>query len=730
MSKESSDTIVQHIYDDSYSYLTEDGKLILKQTPYFEERTIAELEAPENEDEVASQIEKYRNAFEALEEKVKNLLEQDDLTEDNIKELEKQLVSAEAIGDYASLMQQLQNAREAMEEIPEEETEESGQQETADITGDGAEEETAAAAEDEAKTEQPESEEEGTRDSEETGVDEQLSFYADIVEKAEELAKQSDWPYVSMELDSLGHEWDEGPEIGEDQKEELGKLYDRYREACEKFEERKKQHYEELKRQKRENLETKKKLLADLEQVVEEKQWSAVQKVNRIRGKWKNIGLTPSGNDEDLDDKFSRLVDTFEDHKVDRLVQKRQKEEDNLTGKLIVLDKMEEVAASIDENTSDWKVIDKEFDRLTGQFKKIGRVPNEKADEVWSRYKSAQDKYYDRKYEFDKKHRKRVDKYHSKKEKLCEEAEALLETSDLASAAKKINRLHRKWKKAGNLPQRDEDKLWARFKAATDEFNEFKSENLDKLREQEEKNYEKKLELIEKAKEIQDTTEWDKGHNQMQSLLNEWKKIGPVPRKKSRQVWKKFKQAQDVFYDRRREHFKEVKEEQKENLEEKKEILEKLRELGRHDDPIEAVNLAKPLQEKFKDAGYVPIKKKNKIWKQYREACDIIYDRFRAAKSGNKFDQELAKADLEPNQRAKLLDMRKKYKKVKKEIRDLEEQVIQFKESKTYFKPTGKGNDLLDEIQKKIDKTEEKIEDKQDLLDKIDRDIESIRENA
>jgi hypothetical protein len=186
----------------------------------------------------------------------------------------------------------------------------------------------------------------------------------------------------------------------------------------------------------------------------------------------------------------------------------------------------------------------------------------------------------------------------------------------------------------------------------------------------------------------------------------------------------------DVFYNRRREHFKEVKEERKDNLKEKQEIVEKLRELGQHEDPIEAVNIAKQLQEKFKEAGYVPIKKKNKIWKQYRKACDVIYDRFRAAKSGNKFDQELAKADLDHDQREQIQDIRKQFKKLKKEVQSLEEEVLQFKESKTYFKPSGKGSALIDEIQQKIDKAEIKLQKKQDELEALAQKMEEIKADS
>lgn len=554
--------------------------------------------------------------------------------------------------------------------------------------------------------------------------DDPLKYYRDIVKKARDLAKQTDWQYVSMELDNLSHEWSDGPDTDSD---EVKDLFKKFNNAVENFEQRKEEHYEELNRQKQENLETKKKLLEEFEGIISNETWTATKRVSQMKRQWNNTGQLPSGKGEDLDKRFNELLDTFNDHKVDRLVQKRQKEEDNLMLKLVVLEKMENVAGSMDHETTDWKEIDEKFEDLTKQWKKIGRVPKEKSNHVWGRYKDAQDLYYDNKYKYDSDHQSKVDKHHHKKEKICEEAEALLEEDDIASAARKINKLHRRWKKAGNLPQRDEDELWARFKSATDAFNERKSKNQEKIREQEEKHYEQKLELIEQAKEVKDTDDFEKGHSKMQSLMDRWKKIGPVPRKKSNKIWKKFKGAMDEFYDRRRDHFKEVKEERKDNLKEKKEILEKLRELGQHSDPIEAVNIAKDLQEKFKNAGYVPIKHKNKMWKQYREACDVIYDRFRAAKSGDKFDQELAKADLDPEDRSKIQKLRKEFKKVKKEVRDLEKEVLQYKEKKTYFKPSDGGNSLLDEVEEKIDKVEQKLEKKQLKLDTLTDQMEDIR---
>ncbi|HLR76424.1 MAG TPA: hypothetical protein VK106_02105, partial [Balneolaceae bacterium] len=130
---------------------------------------------------------------------------------------------------------------------------------------------------------------------------------------------------------------------------------------------------------------------------------------------------------------------------------------------------------------------------------------------------------------------------------------------------------------------------------------------------------------------------------------------------------------------------------------------------------------------KFKDVGYVPIKKKNKIWKEYRETCDVIYNRFRAAKSGDKFDKELAKAQLGHEQRAQIQKLRKKHKKVKKEAEQLKEDVLQYQESKSYFTSTDSDNPLLKEMQDKIDNAQRKLNKKEEKLAAIDKEMDMIK---
>ncbi len=571
--------------------------------------------------------------------------------------------------------------------------------------------------------------------SSESGKDEEenkLDYYRDLIEKAESVAKMDDWSYVSMELDNLGHRWDEGPQYANTELEEEGhELYQKFQKIRDDFEERKKKHYEELNQKKQQNLERKQKLLEDLKNIVENEQWKAEDKVKRIKREWDKINLLPKGKGEGLNKEYEELLQTFDENKVDYFENRAQREEENLQGKLLILDKMTQLAESIDHEDENWKELHNKFEDLNRQWKKIGKVPKEKRGEVWGRYKDAQDNYFNKKYEYDEIFRKKYDKHLNKKEQLIKEAGELMDYEDLAKASSKVNKLHRRWKKVGNLPQKKENELWKRFKKATNKFNKKKSDNIELVKKQEEEHYREKLKLIEEAEELKETDDFKRGHDKMQSLMKKCKDIGPAPHKKSEEIWQQFKGAMDHFYDRRREHRRKVREKQKENLKKREEIIEQLRELGDHEDPIEAVEEAKKLQKKFKDVGYVPIKEKNKIWNKYRKACDVIYDRYRAAKKGKKSAPAGRGDKIDPEVRSEIRSKQKKIGRLKKEIKQLEKDVIQFKESKTYFSASSEeGNALQKQIEEKIENAENELEAKEEKLEELKDDIEDLKEQG
>jgi hypothetical protein len=719
------------LFESPYVYVNQEGDIILKETSLFKERKVTSVDP----DSVDMQVQALQNAFQNVRAKADNFFEElsetEDLNEDDVQtsfnELKDEIVTSDAIGDFETLIEESRVRLENLMKEPEdEEKEAAAEQESAK----SEKEEADAAQSDTAEAEVVEvRDEEEVEDSAETDSDdisETEAYYKELAEKAEQMIDVSDWAYVSMEFDNIDTKWGEGPDP---EGVEISGYRDTIDTLREQFEEKKQTHYEEKKRQREENLAKKESILESLKKIVEEKQWTATRDVGKLKGQWDRIKSIPEEEAEQLEKKFGSLLSTFDDHKVDRLVKKKQKEEDNLTGKLVILEKMEAFVKGLDES-SDWDEMEKEFEQLAKQFRKIGRVPVEKNQDIWSNYHTLQDTFHSMRFKHDKNYRDKIETYLTRKRKLIDEAEALIDADDLADAARKVNKLHRRWKKAGNLPQKDENDLWDRFKAATDAFNDKKSDNIDVLREQEQENLDEKKTLVDNAEKLKDSEDWEQTHRDLQSLMDKWKNVGPVPKRSSGKIWKKFKGAMDHFYDRRRDHFKEVKEERKDNLKEKEEVLGKLRELKDHEDPIEAVNQSKPLQEEFKKAGYVPIKHKNRMWKEYREICDVIYDRFRAAKAAV---DVVGRENVDSFSADDIADIRKLNSKVaglRKEIKRMEQELIQQKESLSYFKPSKGSNPLLDQVKEKVDKAEEDVVKKQEKLAELEKEIDLIKKEG
>jgi hypothetical protein len=604
-------------------------------------------------------------------------------------------------------------------------TESEAVEEETETTEQDADEEAEDAVSEESKDEEvAESEVITSEEGEDSDID-AVSFYKDIAAKAEELVKKDDWAFVSNEFANLALHLSDGPDSSDD---EAKAAIQSFNELRDDFEARRKAHYEELNKRKEANLAAKKELLQQLNTIISEEKWTETKRVSQIKGKWESIKLLPHGEIDALNERFEALLEEFESHKVDRLVKKLEKEEENFTLKLVILEKMDAVNAKANSADVDFEELNHEFQDLLVQWRKIGRVPAEKNQQTWDHFNNAQDTFNALRFKHDKKYRQSVERALEKKKKLIAEAEALIDDDSIADAARRVNKLHKAWKKTGNLPQKEENELWDKFKAATDAFNERKAENLDQLREEEQKNYTAKLALIQRAKEVQDLENYDEGHKKLQQLMEEWKAIGPVPRKKSSKIWKQFKEAMDAFYNQRREHYKSVRKDQKENYNQKKEIIDKLRELADADDPAKAVEEAKKLQAQFKNIGHVPLKFKNKVWKEYREVCDTIYDNFRASGSDLGMERKLASEGVDPGSRKEIIKYQKQLEQLRKDVSKLESEMIQFEEAKTYFKPTNKGNKLRDELQNKVDDAAEKIASKKNTISELVRKINDLKE--
>ncbi len=731
-----------YIFEDEFGYITSDGRLIQRDNSYFKGRELAVV--PEGKsDEVVSYYQKAFDQLNTYVEKQLSLLKSESESEQKeaLDRLTREIREADAMGNFDELLSKVNvqlgggqteiqengqstegvdsaDQSESVDEAPEDTEAEQPQQPEAE-TEDSEKEETENTAIQSEEVESGESEETTDEEYSEEGI----GYYRKITEEAEKLAEQTDMQTVQHEFENLKFKWQEGAEIVEELQEEYDALNSRFKEAEASFRQRKEEYYQQQREKREKNLQQREQLLEKMRQLVKEEKWNAFNEVKQIQAKWEKIKNLPAEEAQKQQEEFDRLFSTFEGNKVDYLVEKRQKEEDNLTGKLVLLDKLEEVVKQAGPDTDSWKQLDEDIEQLNRHWKKIGKVPKEQADQIWNRYRTLLDEYYNRKYQHNEEYRKELDKNVKERERLCEEAEKLKDEEDLALAARKVNQLHKQWKKTGPVPQEKNEELWQRFKTASDEFNQFKQEHLDTLKEQEQKNLEQKLELCEKAEEVRDSEDWDNGADKMNALMEQWKEIGPAPRRKAGKVWKRFKKAMDDYFERRREHFRQIRKEQKENYRKKREIVEQITQLAERDDIQEALAEAKKLQEQFKSIGFVPIKKKDKIWKDYKEACDLIYGKAREDGAiGGKGDAGQGEPSSEAHR------VQKEINKLRKECDRLNDEIVRFSDTKTFIKPNKKGIQLREEIQQKIEAAEAKLKEKNERIEQLRRELEDVED--
>ncbi|TVQ11595.1 MAG: DUF349 domain-containing protein [Balneolaceae bacterium] len=545
-------------------------------------------------------------------------------------------------------------------------------------------------------------------------VSEEEQYYLDLVSKANDYARQTDWSHIPQLFASIYDSWNEGPELDASRKDALRNRVDK---ALETFNARKSEHYDHLKEKRQKNLDYRVNLLERLQKIIDQKRWQAAGEVASIRRKWDDIKQLPSGAPlSEQNETFNKLLEVFDEKRVEYLVKVREKEEENLTGKLMIIEKMELVTKKAGPDVENWENLDKEIDELTRQWRKIKHVPKEKEDEVWDRFKIVRDSYYTIKAEHDESYKKDLESNIKSKQRLIRKAVSLNDEKDLAKGVRTINRLHNEWKKIGPVPKELNDKLWDEFKAASDAFNKLKSENIDVIREQENQNYEQKVALCVQAEALADAENFKTAADEMVKLLAEWKKAGPVPRKKTNPVWNRFKKAMDDFYKKRRSFFKDVRVDQKENLEKKREIIGKITALAELEDPSEAIDKVKALQDEYKSIGFVPIKFKDTIWAEYKSALDLIYGKARASHKGSHDEQRPGRAPA-PDRGDKRVQQ--EIFKLRRECDELKSTILNYSDTMTYIKPNKKGLELREQIQNNIDEAEKKIREKQEKIDQL-----------
>lgn len=260
-------------------------------------------------------------------------------------------------------------------------------------------------------------------------------------------------------------------------------------------------------------------------------------------------------------------------------------------------------------DSEDIPKVAKEMRVIHEEWKKAGAAPAEKAEELWQRYKSVRDELRARCDKFFDEQKKRRRENLEKKRALCEEVEALADSEDWNKTADAIKAIQEKWKTIGPAPRKDSDAVWQRFRQACDRFFERRKAHFDELKGEREENLAKKIALCEKAEALQDSMDWRTTADELKRLQAEWRTIGAVPRKKSDQVWKRFRKACDHFFERykRRDEVElEDKLKRREAVAEEAEAFAK----ALPDDPVAVADKAKELWSTWKRLGTLPDSKR------------------------------------------------------------------------------------------------------------------------
>ena len=406
----------------------------------------------------------------------------------------------------------------------------------------------------------------------------------------------------------------------------------RIKELLQQLKEKKAAYNAQLEAVKKQNLDKKRKIIDEINNISADadninKQFSHVQELQQ---EFKAIGEVPAPNVTDIWKEYQMAVERF----YDLLKMNKELRDYDFKKNLEIKQQLCAEAEALDDESS---IVDafKKLQELHNTWRETGPVAKELREGLWARFKAAS-AAVNKKYQAFFEERKQSEKANADaKTALCEKIEAI-DTAALKTyaawtdATDSIIALQNEWKKLGFASKKVNNALFARFRKSCDEFFALKAEFFKKTREELAANLAKKTELCEKAEALMDSTDWKKATDSLVELQKEWKTIGPVVKKHSIAVWKRFHTACDHFFDAKKKKVSGVHAVEHANLKSKNEIVASINALVEQEDAdaAEAAKQVRELMAKWQEVGHVPYKEKDKAYEAYRAAVDKAYDKF------------------------------------------------------------------------------------------------------
>ncbi|MCK4288475.1 MAG: DUF349 domain-containing protein, partial [Bacteroidales bacterium] len=416
--------------------------------------------------------------------------------------------------------------------------------------------------------------------------------------------------------------------VEEDYSPPEDQLEERFKLSFSIYKQNKAKYNQEQEKLKQDNLEKKKQILEELKVLIssEETLKKTYDEFKILQGRWKEIGMVPQGEINNLWQSYHFLVEKFFDKvKINKELRDLDLKK-NLESKIKLCEKTEELLLE----TSILKSF-KQLQKYHEEWKEIGPVANDKKDEIWERFKAATDKINERRREhYAKLYEDQKNNYEAKSV-LCDKAEKLItiESSSIKEwqdHTEQMNELFKIWRTIGPTPKKQNDEIWQRFKSSMNTFFTNKKEYFVRIKEQQVNNYNLKIDLCVQAEALKNNTDWKKTTREMINLQKEWKNTGPVPRKNSDKIWKRFRAACDEFFNSKSEYYANIQDHEVNNLKLKQELIQKVEDYKFGEDKKENLKVIKEFQREWMDIGHVPIKEKEKLQNEFRLAVDKHLD--------------------------------------------------------------------------------------------------------
>ena len=468
---------------------------------------------------------------------------------------------------------------------------------------------------------------------------------------------------------------------------------------------------EDLEKQKQENLAKKQAILEELKAIIasDESLKTTYDDLRALHDRWKEIGPVPTTENANLWNTYHFLVEQFFDKvKIERELRDLDMRK-NLDAKIELCERAEEL---LDEKsmTKAFKALQK----LHEEWKEIGPVPQEKKDEIWERFKAASDKINQiRREHYAKLEEGQTANLEAKKE-LCDRADALLaeEPTSVNGWQKKSDELSEIfgiWKTLGPASKKDNEEIWARFKATMDAFFAKKKEFFASMKDRQNENLERKTQLCVEAEALMDSTDWKNATEQLKRIQEEWKTIGPVPKRHADKIWKRFRAACDTFFTRKNEHFSGRKSEEEANLAAKRALLDEIRAFQLTESRSENMEAIKAFQKRWIEIGFVPFRQKEAINKEYRELIDGLFDAMRRNQneaSTNEYREMMASLKDDPSAGDRV---RREHNTLQARIQRLRDEIAAMENNIGFFSSSKNSELMRAEYEKKINKAKEDL---------------------